>query len=224
MSKAAGFGSVSDLLVKNPNAKRVAFPTAEKRAPRPSRNNSSENEDGGGGSDSSPQQQHGSGVHRRGAGPKLGGAAAEGALVPEAQLGERPAPMPAGAALAIHKPARGGGSGGGSGGSGNSNSHNNSKNAIRPAPWPRGAPSALPLPPDVDPGDLAEVLEFFETFGGSEEVVLPAAPRPRKSAADKAAAGDAATDAAAAAAADAAPAAAEAEQAAAAEADAFSRA
>ena len=169
MSKAAGFGSVSALLDKNPNATRPPpLPTdaagGGAAAPRPrARSRATAGSGGGGGDDAHPASLRGRELE----------------MVPDADLPPRTAPLPDAAPLAVHRPprARGGGTGGGGGVAGGSTG------ATRAAAWPRGAPDALPLPDRVAPGDLAEVLEFVAAFGGGRERSAAAAAGARAAAA-----------------------------------------
>ncbi|KAK9830411.1 hypothetical protein WJX72_011628 [[Myrmecia] bisecta] len=122
VSKKAGFTSVSDLLAKNPNAKRPpALPKPADEA-------------------DNIRQRTAPGVQRK---PSAKVAAME--LVEDCKLGERPAAMPVGSALCIHKPM-------------------GATRRARGLGWPDELGTSTPVPEGCNPGDLAEVLEFLQVF------------------------------------------------------------
>jgi hypothetical protein len=163
VARSAGFGCVSDLLAKNPKAK--ALHMAQRDAAAAAGGSGAGGSGAGGAGAPAPPRPK----------PKAKAPAAV-ALVDDAALGPRPAPMPAARPLGLHRaeggfaaaPAAGGGGGG-------------AARRVRPPAWlssARAPADGAPLPPGVDASELACVLEFAATFGaaplGLRALSLPA--------------------------------------------------
>ncbi|KAG7670748.1 hypothetical protein Ndes2526A_g01480 [Nannochloris sp. 'desiccata'] len=164
VAKTAGFGSVSELLKKNPKAQAFHLMTC-----------SAAIGDGcavpGSQSRNTPgRPQHKSAVKKR----KV---QAEGQLLDDSQLSPRKIAMPKGVTIALHKRSNGGNKekgtsssplpAGASGSQVTPSGVGGSAKRQRGPAWLDKVPDVAALPTDVDSGQIACILEFISVFGTS---------------------------------------------------------